>query len=381
MRHLILGSSLLLALGCASDPAATPAPTPKPRLAPELGVGDKTAASVTLTTIIGPEARLKRPTDLDFNPRVSGELWVVNATDNSMVIVHDATSDGRTSERRNEPAMDHFMDRPTSIAFGAEPTTFGSIGTFGTCGESRNEHGSMEGNANDFMGPVLWTSDLAIFTKKDPIGLGSHIDMLHSSPLCMGITHEADNVYWVFGGQSGAIQRYDFAKDHGVGMDNHSDGSIRWYGAGQFKRVEGVPSHLAFRPQDGMVYVADTGNGRIVKLDTKSGTRTKNAPKKEELVASDFMDGASIEEVVSQSQGLVTRPSGLEIHGDYLYVSDNANGRITAFDFKGEAVNWLDTGLPDGALGGMVFGPDGKLYIVDMLGNQVLRIDPKPAAK
>jgi hypothetical protein len=38
-------------------------------------------------------------------------------------------------------------------------------------------------------------------------------------------------------------------------------------------------------------------------------------------------------------------------------------------------VNWLDTGLFN-ALSGMAFGPDGKLYLVDMTGDRVLRIDP-----
>ena len=35
-----------------------------------------------------------------------------------------------------------------------------------------------------------------------------------------------------------------------------------------------------------------------------------------------------------------------------------------------------ETGLPAGSLGGLVFGPDDKVYFVDMKGNRVLRIDP-----
>jgi sugar lactone lactonase YvrE len=39
-------------------------------------------------------------------------------------------------------------------------------------------------------------------------------------------------------------------------------------------------------------------------------------------------------------------------------------------------VNYLDTGLPAGSLSGMAFGPDKKLYFVDVLGGRVLRVDP-----
>jgi hypothetical protein len=145
----------------------------------------------------------------------------------SVVIVHGATGDAPNPERRLDRAAPHFLHRPTSIAFGADATSFGSVGTFGTCGESRNENG-IEGG-EDFMGPVLWSSDLEIFAKKDPAGLGSHLDMLHNSPLCMGIAHETANVYWTMSGKSNAIVKYDFGVDHNVGMDDHSDGASLEY--------------------------------------------------------------------------------------------------------------------------------------------------------
>ncbi len=46
----------------------------------------------------------------------------------------------------------------------------------------------------------------------------------------------------------------------------------------------------------------------------------------------------------------------------------------------GKRVNYLDTGLPKGALMGMAFGPEGKLYFVDAIGNRVLRIDVLPSS-
>ena len=38
------------------------------------------------------------------------------------------------------------------------------------------------------------------------------------------------------------------------------------------KLAPGVPSHMAYRSSDRVLYLADSGNGRIAKLDTTSGT-------------------------------------------------------------------------------------------------------------
>lgn len=375
MRSAAL-SLVLLAFSSSCGGSAGPATTaepPKPEvvLAPELG--KKGAAD--LVELAGPDARLTHPRDLAFNPARSGELWVVNDGDNSVVVVHDATGAAPTTERRIDPAADHFLHRPTSIAFGGEATTFGSTGTFGTCGESRNENG-VEGGA-DFMGPVLWSSDLAIFAKKDPIGLGSHLDMLHNSPLCMGIAHETANVYWTLSGKSNAIVKYDFGADHDIGLDDHSDGASFEYVRTQVKYAPEIPSHLFFHPADGMLYIADTGNGRVAKLDTKSGVRGAKLATKELQKGGHYrMNEAALVDVVAP--GVLTAPSGLEIHKDHLFVSDNATGKIVAFNLAGEQVNAFDTGLGAGALGGMNFGPDGKLYIVDMTGNRVFRVEPRP---
>lgn len=355
--------------------------------APQLGKGGHTLESVTLTEIAGPAAGLRTPRDLAFNPLRPDELWVVNLDDDSVTIVFDASKPTRTTERRKDAFALHFMERPSSIAFGAEQTTIGKPGTFGTCQESRNTYDD-RAPPNDFMGPALWSSDLTVYAQSDPHGLGAHLDMLHESPNCMGIAHERDNVYWVFGGkaQTGvgaarqlpipAIVRYDFGVDHGIGTDDHSNGEVAQYAELQVKDVPGVPSHLVFDPSTKLLYIADTGNARIAKLDTTSGTRGAALQAQEPLVGYYRMDGATVTDVVPQSSQLLTRPSGLELFDGFLFVSDNGTGRISAFTPQGEQVNWLDTGLA-GALSGIAFGPDGRLYLVDMLGNRVLRVDPK----
>ena len=383
----VLSSSLVLA-GCGgsgsgtgpaasedSQPPTEDAPAPVVR-ASELGSGDHSADSVVLTPIASSTERLAMPRDLAFNPLRPDELWVVNMGDESVVIVHDTSTDTRTTERRKDGDASHFMAKPAALAFGADETTFGIPGTFASCGESHNTRdGTMPGD--DFMGPALWSSDPSIFAKRNPHGLGSHLDMLHNSPLCMGIAHESANVYWTISGKSNAILKYDFKKDHGIGNDDHSDGECYEYARGAFKYVEGVPSHLAYRGADAMLFIADTGNARVAKLDTKSGTKGTKLISKEPMAGYFRMDAATLTDVVTADSGMLTAPSGLELRNDFVYVSDNANGRISAFTLDGERVNWIDTGLPPGSLGGMAFGPDDKLYFVDMLGNRVLRIDPK----
>jgi outer membrane protein assembly factor BamB len=88
------------------------------------------------------------------------------------------------------------------------------------------------------------------------------------------------------------------------------------------------------------------------------------------------MDGAVLVDVVPP--GSLEAPSGLEVRNGLLYVSDNVTSRFHAFDMmSGQLVRTLDTGLPPGSLAGLTFGPDGKVYFVDILSARVYRIDPK----
>lgn len=75
--------------------------------------------------------------------------------------------------------------------------------------------------------------------------------------------------------------------------------------------------------------------------------------------------------------GTLEMPSGIEVHGDLVFVSDAAQSRLYAFDMGGQIVRTLDTGLAPGSLAGLTIGPDGKVYFVDVLASRVYRIDPK----
>ncbi len=362
MRKLLMSCLLLAAPACGTDDPEV--------LAPQLGTGDRSPGSVTLTPIATATNMLKQPRDLAFNPLRPDELWVVNYDDDGTLIITAASTEGRTYDKRIDGYALHFMEQVSALDFGQDATTFNKPGTFGTCGESRNTYNN-SAPMNDFTGPTLWSSDLGIFAKMNPNGLGSHLDMLHNTPLCMGIVHEDGNKYWVFNGLAGSIDKYDFVTDDGIGNDDHGDGLTWRYAKDQVKRVANVPSHLALDADTGTLYIADTGNARIGKLDTKSGTMGARSNGLETPIQN--MDGAMITTFVD---GDVQKPSGIEFHDGLVYVTDNAASRILAFDLDGTLVNYLDTGIAGGALGGMTFGPDDKIYFVDMLGNRVLRVDP-----
>ena len=72
----------------------------------------------------------------------------------------------------------------------------------------------------------------------------------------------------------------------------------------------------------------------------------------------------------------MTQPSGLALHNGNIYVSDFPTGRIYAFNTDGKLIDWLDTQRTN-ALGGMEFHPDGSLYVVDSVANEVLCIQPR----
>ena len=227
------------------------------------------------------------------------------------------------------------------------------------------------------MGPALFSTDPAILGKRTSGGLGSHMDMLHNTPLCRGIAHEKENIYWVFNALDHSLDKYNFNADHGPGRDDHSDGEIYRYAMGKVKGVsgtDGTPSHVFFDADDNFLYVADTGNARIVRLDTTKGKKGGELERQNEpLQAQAVMLDTDVEEVVPA--GTLEKPSGLEVYKGNIYVTDTATSTFHVFDKTGKELRKLETGLPAGSLAGMAFSPTGKLYFTDKVAGKVLRID------
>lgn len=339
---------------------------------------------VTWTLIGDSSDGLNVPRDLAFNPEVEGELWVVNRTDDSTSIFFDAGSSEQTSTHIIDPYALHFMDQVSSIEFGAP-------GTFGTCQESRNTYNS-PGMGDDFMGPTLWPSDLDIYGESNPeaveylsrlfgthVDLGSHLDMLHQTPLCMGIAWQGENVYWAFNGRDGSIDRNNFHEDHGPGYDDHSDGTIFRYAMGEFSRVEDVPSHMKYDHSSALLYIADTGNNAIKVLDTTKGETDENLPKAEPGTVHMTMTGEEYWTLIDGDEYGMSKPSGLTIVDDILLITDNETSTIYAFSIDGDLIDTLETPFGDGALMGIYASSINDLWLVNAVDNEVWRLQPKDA--
>ncbi len=335
----------------------------------QFGVGfDETVIVSTL---------LSRPRDLEFhpNPSRSEELWVMNRADESATIVQDAGKSNQNVLNRKDAYADHFMSGVSAFAFGQWNAEFDNI--FSTAQESRN-------GGNDFMGPALWPSSLSHFAMEhqSDSSLGSHLDMLHESPNGMGIAWDSGNAFWYFDGYYGELVYYDFVDDHDTGQEYHADGIVRRYTEITLTRQSDVPGHMIVDQTTGILYIADTGTGRVLWVNTDDTTTQSqniyNSNTRMETLA-EYSAITGMESGVLAS-GL-SNPSGITISGDTLFVSQNGNGRISAYDLatdgkSGTHLETVDTSAS--SIMGLEIGPDDKLWYVDYNNNKVIRLDPAP---
>ena len=352
---------------------------PEPKGLAVLGQDSHDLEAITRDVVATGQDGLKVPLDLEFNPEVPGELWIVNQKDDSVTILFDAGTDAQTSTHIIDPYAVHFMDAVSAIAFGAP-------GTFGTTQESDNPYGT-KNEGDYFMGPTLWSSDLEIFGHSNPeaveyltelfgfyADLGSHLDMLHESPYAMGMAWSHDNVYWVYDGWNRSIYRYDFQEDHGVGYDDHSDGIMYRWVEGQVGYVEGTPSHLEYEQATGYLYIADTENNVIRVLDTNTGSEGSNLPKAEPGTTHKTWEGADMWTLIDGAEHGMGAPSGLALTDEHLFVTDAPTGNLMAFDLEGDLVDWVNPNMA--RIAGIEAVSDEELWLVDADRNQVVRLTP-----
>ena len=165
-----------------------------------------------------------------------------------------------------------------------------------------------------------------------------------------------------------------------MGYDDHSDGEILRYVSGEVKRAKRVTSGMFLDQDTQLLYISDSGNGRVVVLDTTTGEMGKRLPQCDEYPypVHNLMDDAVLTTLVDSG---IETPSGMTRYGDYLLVGDNATGIIHAFTLDGEAVDYLDTGYGKKSLQGIAVGPDNYLYVAAGKKNEVIRIKPLSAGQ
>jgi hypothetical protein len=312
--------------------------------------------------------QLDEPQDLDFH--MNGELWIINRgtanSGGSTVTFTDPGGTGQTSVLKTDQNAKHFMNQPTGIAFSMNGNFATSPGVYDA---------NFDGGA-PFTGPSLWDADPLVYAQPSG-GNGSHIDMLHASSFAMGIAHETANVFWVFDGNNNDIVRYDFADDHGPGNSYHDDGKVRRFTGMSVSRIDDIiGSHMELHKSSGWLYIVDNGNQRVLRLDINSGTvgGTPSYGPYETLEEYKEVNGATWETVVDS--GLV-QPSGLDVIDDRMIVTDHSTGDIIIYDITAMPaveVKRIATGNP--GIMGTVLGPEGRIWYVNYLTNEVIKIEP-----
>ena len=328
----------------------------------------------TIKPIANTSNQVVRPRDLDFHP-TTGDLWVVNQgtanTGGSTVTIKNPGQTNQTSQYIKDPNSWHFMSLPSGIAFGTN-TNFGT---------STSIYDANHNGGAPFTGPALWPSAQGVYGVQPPGLNGSHLDMLHGSPYCMGIAWQKDNIYWVTDMNNNDVVMYDFAQDHGPGNANHDDGIIRRYTGQSISWInQSTSSHLAFDDNKKWLYIVDGGGKRVIRLDITTGSQggTPSFPQYEQLAEYRNYDNATWETVIDT--GLV-KPVGIAVVGNFMAVSDNDNGDIVIYNISNIPAQEVNRVKTTAGIQGIDIGPDGRIWFVNTTANTVGTIEPAVVTK
>ena len=290
----------------------------------------------------------------------------------STVTYYNAGLENQWVDYRKDSYSGHFMNKASAIAFSDN-------GGFANTLDIQDANGNQNGY---FSGCTLWDSDTSIYARINQNGpeLGSHWDMLHQSPYSVGIAAEAVNIYWIFDGYHNTVAKYDFQEphsDHEHGGEDHSDGIIYRYDEIVVERVSGLSSHMVMDQTSGDLYICDTGNQRILKMNTNSGSIDYSlSPYGENIQGYYSMNGAEYETIIDS--GLVS-PTGIDLYDNYLIVSDYASGEIIVYDIGHpniiQEINRLQTNMISDVMGIKV-GPDGSIWYVCTNSNKLYQMLP-----
>eukprot|EP00928_Gymnodinium_smaydae_P088290 TRINITY_DN72401_c0_g1_i1.p1 TRINITY_DN72401_c0_g1~~TRINITY_DN72401_c0_g1_i1.p1 ORF type:complete len:680 (+),score=120.63 TRINITY_DN72401_c0_g1_i1:44-2041(+) len=369
---------------------------------------------------------LDRPVALAFRPGKPCELWVMNYGNSSVSLVFNVGSSdpkgAQSFEVRQDISGCHFMHKPTSISFGGalpegdiprfDGCKFEGKETFVSTADSRNSYTGV-GHMNvgtdfygirygdDFMGPSLWSANLSEFAVKNndrfPGDLannpdGSHLSMLHQSSHSMGsVWTGRDTAFWLWDAGVdawiGSIVLADMKAAHGFGGSDHTHTDMTRYGGIFIGYKPGVQGQMALGENGKWLYVCDPGHGRLLRLDTTSGTRSGDVkPRNEwrEFYRSYSLVERATFETLDFKHGTI--PSGLVYTEGRIYVSDAATGDIMLI--QGPAGSNEDTPLdqwkitrsvPTGAqqIGGMTLDAHKRLWFVDTGRNKLAVLEPR----
>lgn len=163
---------------------------------------------------------------------------------------------------------------------------------------------------------------------------------------------------------------------NGIGVAKRFAGD----GGPALKALLNFPTAIAV-DQDGHLYIADTMNHRVRRVDAKTGLISTLAGVGQPRFSGD--GGPSV------NAGL-NEPAALAVHGTRVYIADQSNNRVRMIDVATEIITTVaGTGLAgyngDGmpateaslaGPSGLAVGADGTLYIADTFNGRIRGVDP-----
>lgn len=325
--------------------------------------------NINKKVIVNSGHQVQYPTDVDFNPQVPGQLWVLNhglESGGTTITIDNPGTSAQTNLFLRDGAAGHFLVYGSALAFG--DTTWAT---------AQNYFNANRATFGGWCGPSLWPSDMSIYAihGNPPTGQdnGSHYDMIHQTPYSTGIAHEEDNTYWVNDGELGNITQYKFNEAHRPGGHDHENGQVYRHVDVPYQMNPTTPAHLEI--MGNWLYYINPGTKSVNRMDITSGTIGKDLSNTsnggEQLATFVEVNNTTWETVVSS--GLV-RPSGIDINESYMIVSDNATGEIIIYDAKTFVeLKRLQTDAL--SIMGVKFDAAGDIYYVDNLGNEVVKLE------
>ncbi len=164
-------------------------------------------------------------------------------------------------------------------------------------------------------------------------------------------------------------------------VEGAAPGAKRFHGDGgpATEATLNFPSAVAVL--DGSLYIADTMNHRVRKVDLRSGLITTIAGTGQHRLSGD--GGPAVAATLNE-------PCALALDGKgHLYIADQSNNRVRKVDLVGGMISTVagtgqatygGDGMPatEAALAGpsgLAIGPDGALYIADTFNGRIRRVD------
>lgn len=136
------------------------------------------------------------------------------------------------------------------------------------------------------------------------------------------------------------------------------------------------PTGIAIGP-DGLIYIADTWNHRVVVMTSSGDVIREIGGPLNDGGGRSAADNTDDPLAVQSNPGAFFGPRGIAVTADRVYVTDTGNERVQAFDLEGNVV-WIFGGYGNGEANliepvGIAVGPDGNLYVADS-GNQRITV-------